>query len=116
MLNAKVLNRNNEAYELDIMQAIDWSVSIHTTDVINLSLGISRICDGSCPLCETVDAASEFAMVVAAAGNEGPALDTINCPGNASMAITVGACEKDEILDFSSRGSENKDKPNLVAP
>jgi len=42
--------------------------------------------------------------------------NTINCPGNASKAITVGACEKDEILDFSSRGSENKDKPNLVAP
>ncbi len=116
LLNAKVLNRDNQADELDIMQAIDWSVRTHASHIINISLGIDRICDGSCPVCETAEAASKSSIVVAAAGNNGPGLNTITCPGNAVGAVTVGAADNGRIATFSSRGSKTNNKPTIVAP
>lgn len=116
LLNAKVLNRDNQADELDIMQAIDWSVRVHSSHIINISLGIDRVCDGSCPVCETAEAASENSIVVAAAGNNGPGLNTITCPGNAPRTITVGAADNGGIAAFSSRGSKTNNKPTIVAP
>lgn len=55
--------------------------------------------------------------MVVSAGNDGPSLDSINCPGNAEKALTIGAIDKEnKITEFSSRGSENNPKPDLVAP
>lgn len=74
--------------------------------------------------------------VVLAAGNEGPDPESVNTPGTAKNAITVGACRNEvprgaapgykgdsplwanQIAEFSSRGltADNRIKPDVVAP
>ncbi|MDR0136155.1 S8 family serine peptidase [Metabacillus idriensis] len=68
--------------------------------------------------------------VLFAAGNEGPNAKTLNTPGTAKNAITVGASENNrpsfgtyadnikQIAAFSSRGltSDGRVKPDIVAP
>jgi subtilisin family serine protease len=79
-------------------KAIDDAASSPTTHIINLSLavsrGIIRRCSQKvpCELCRAVNSANAAGtVVIAAAGNAGPAVDTIECPGQAVGAITVGA-------------------------
>jgi hypothetical protein len=77
-------------------------------------------------------------VIVFAAGNLGPAAQTISSPGGAKNVITVGAADSvqpfggpdgggvgddqassaNEIVDFSSRGpcTDGRHKPDLVAP
>ncbi len=102
------------ADEMDTIKALEWVLSLNP-DVINISMGIFRDCDGTCPLCRAVNAILD-AVAVVASGNEGPSENSINCPGNAERALTVGAIYKDKIMDMSSRGSKNRLKPDVVAP
>lgn len=61
-------------------------------------------------------------LVVCAAGNRGPSMDTVNSPSTAknglSVAATVGGSGADSIASFSSRGwtSDRRVKPDLAAP
>jgi len=88
----------------------------------NLSLGFPRPCDGTCWLCEFVDLLSEHGLtVVAAAGNWGPKVGSVACPGNARQAITVGASvfqnhENCQVAEYSGRGLQAQGKPTMVAP
>lgn len=93
-------------------------------DVINISLG-----GGGNPkdaLSQAVDAAVALGKVVVVAAGNNSAYETINSPGTAESAITVGASTKaDAIWTLSatmgsSRGTiksfSNLFKPELVAP
>lgn len=125
LINAKVVDRTGEADEVDIMRAIEWCVN-SGADIMNLSLGIPRTCDGSCPLCELVDIASERAIIVAAVGNNGPDEDSLSCPANSKSCIAVGSMEQNgTVSDYSSRGSPDLGpginskvivKPDIIAP
>lgn len=95
--------------------------------MINLSLGsrpkgpdgkLSPPCTGTCIFCrDVVGFAQEGIVLVAAAGNDGPGMGTICCPGSAPDVITVGAVGDDlRLLQSSSRGSPVHAKPDLVAP
>ncbi|KKL47582.1 hypothetical protein LCGC14_2334140, partial [marine sediment metagenome] len=57
-------------------------------------------------------------IVVVAAGNSGPAEDTIGCPGCAPDSLTVAAVDRNEKpAAFSSRGgAEFPLKPDVAAP
>ncbi len=115
-INAKVVDRTGEADEVDIMRAIEWCTN-SGADVMNLSLGIPRKCDGSCPLCELVDIASERAIIVAAVGNNGPKEGSVSCPANSESCIGVGSMEKDgTVSNYCSRGSPDHLKPDIIAP
>ncbi|VUT26076.1 MAG: Tk-subtilisin precursor [Candidatus Methanolliviera sp. GoM_oil] len=115
-INAKVVDRSGEADEIDIMRSIEWCVN-SDVDVINISLGISRTCDGSCPLCELVNVAAESAITVAAAGNNGPDEGSISCPANSESCIAVGSMGRDgAVSNYSSRGAPGHLKPDIVAP
>ena len=109
---------------------------------VNLSLGYGFLADwfgcGQSPLCLEVNRlVSSGVVVVVAAGNSGyvtlnatqsdvtqfSAGVTINDPGNAEKAITVGSTHRDAphtngISFFSSRGptGDGRPKPDLVAP
>ena len=80
-----------------IMQAIDIAIQMKVSgtldvDVISMSLGGGIGADGEDPEDLLVDAATEAGItVVAAAGNEGPALLRVASPGSAKTAVTVGA-------------------------
>lgn len=86
-------------------------------DVISLSLGGPGNPDD--PTSQAIDnVVNNGVIAVVAAGNSGPAEGTINSPGTARRAITVGAVDKnDAIATFSSRGPTTVDvKPDIVAP
>lgn len=114
---AKALPTDRVDYLID---AILWTIR-KKVDIINMSLGTHWCTDGTCLLCRLTDyAVSQGITVVVSAGNDGPYPQTINCPGNARQAITVGASTKTRpfvIPDYSSRGSlQSPSKPDLVAP
>lgn len=109
---------------------------------VNLSLGYDFLAEwfacGQSPLCLEVNRLVRTGVVVVvAAGNAGyvklnvqkadvtrfSAAITINDPGNADLAITVGSTHRDSphtngISYFSSRGptGDGRRKPDLVAP
>jgi subtilisin family serine protease len=96
---------------------------------VNLSLGYDFepewFACGQSPLCVEVNRlVRSGVVVVAAAGNSGHAAAmSINDPGNADLAITVGATHRDHphvygVSYFSSKGptGDGRAKPDLVAP
>jgi hypothetical protein len=79
--------------------------------IVNLSLFLPRHSklpctpESPCCVCDLVNqAARDGIIVVAAAGNQGSLNDTIECPGRAEGAITVGSCwNSDEKAFYESR-------------
>jgi subtilisin family serine protease len=103
-----------------ILAGIDWAVNTVHAKVVNMSLGgYNEI--GSDPLENAVNGYTVYAgtLFVVAAGNSGSAAGTINTPGSAQFALTVGAVDAtNTIAAFSGRGSsvEHFAKPDVVAP
>ena len=88
----KVLDADGSGSEDDIVAGIDKAVS-DGADVISLSLG--GYGDPDDALSTAVDnAVKAGVVVVVAAGNDGPTNATINSPGCARRALTVGAINK----------------------
>ena len=82
-----------------MLKALDDAVA-DGMDVINISAGIaaSGLVDRD-PFVSAVERASSLgAVVVLAAGNEGPSAATINSPASAPSAIAVGAAENDRLF------------------
>ncbi|MEU0094505.1 S8 family serine peptidase [Kribbella sp. NPDC006257] len=108
-------------YESAILAGMDWAATDKHAQVINLSLGATDFPEID-PLEEAVNrlTASTGALFVIAAGNDGPDTATIESPGSADAALTVGAVDKqDQLADFSSRGPRVGDsavKPDITAP
>jgi serine protease AprX len=87
-----------------IMQGIDHAIYMrqlydatggaegYPIDVISMSLGGGTGFDGQDPEDRLVDSATAAGIVVvAAAGNDGPAYNTVSTPGTANTSISVGA-------------------------
>lgn len=95
----------------------DGDTSDHA-DVISMSLGGPGEADD--PVCVAVEnAINAGVVVVAAAGNSGPSMNTVASPGLAPDAITVGAVDDSGALAaFSSRGPtpDLSIKPEVSAP
>ena len=109
----------SDTTESAIIEGIDWALS-NGAQVINLSVGGYEPSDGRDPLSVACNAAVNLgAVVVAAAGNEGPHRGTIGSPGAARDAITVGnVLDGGQLNDSSSRGPtlDGRLKPDLSAP
>jgi len=149
LISLKVLDETGDGYASGLIAALEHveqtndygrRIKIHC---VNLSLGYpfdgAWFAAGHSPLCAVVNRLSRSGtVVVAAAGNDGSALMTtefrsgrqrvgvdqsINDPGNAEEAITVGATHAESphqygVSYFSSRGptADGRIKPDLVAP
>ncbi|MFI0421908.1 S8 family peptidase [Spongiactinospora sp. 9N601] len=108
-------------FESEIAAGMEWAANEVKAKVVNMSLGgtDSRTLD---PLEEAVNVLSEQTgtLFVIAAGNSGPGEGTMDSPGSADAALTVGAVDKqDQLADFSSRGPRIGDgaiKPEITAP
>lgn len=89
-----------------VIRAVEHCVAVYPRyRVLNMSLAFraAGFCtdERPCPLCIAVnEAVAKGIVVVAAAGNEGPAQGTITCPGRAEGAITVGASETQAQSDY----------------
>lgn len=125
ILAYKALGSNGYSSESTIIEAIDRALdpngdgdtSDHA-DVISMSLGGGG--ETGDPMCVAVKNAFDAgAVVVVAAGNDGPAMGTVSSPGLAPEAITVGAVDSSgDLASFSSRGTGAplRIKPDICAP
>ncbi|MFJ4788795.1 S8 family peptidase [Streptomyces sp. NPDC088794] len=117
LINGKVLNTAGSGLTSGIVDGMEWAVA-QGADVINMSLG-SPDEPGTDPLEEAVNALSDRALFVIAAGNSGSGSGTVGTPGVAESALTVGAVDKlDGLAGFSSRGPrlDGGVKPDVTAP
>jgi len=89
----KVLNRNGSGPTSDVLAGLEAAVdpaNPHRAEVVNLSLGGAEPADG--PLTSAAQAAAEAGVVVvASAGNAGPAAQTVSAPSQAPGVLSVGA-------------------------
>jgi len=148
LISLKVLDKDGRGAASGIMMALRYIRESLNDDPkmlrvhgVNLSLGYEFDAEmfacGQSPLCVEVDRlVKSGVVVVVAAGNTGYAAvptdarytkvaisNTINDPGNASLAITVGSSHRDSphtygVSFFSSKGptADGRLKPDLVAP
>lgn len=148
LVSLRVLDANGAGRVTDVMRALDYigkelngGPKLLRVHGVNLSIGYEFDAEmfacGQSPLCVEVDRlVKSGVVVVTAAGNTGygqiPSdarptrvglANTINDPGNAAQAITVGATHRDSphtygVSYFSSKGptGDGRLKPDLVAP
>ena len=119
LMVAKVLSDSGGGRMSDVMAGVEWAVQ-NGAQVLNLSLGSDGNSDGKDALSTMCNAAVDAGkVVVVAAGNAGPAANTVGSPGAAEKPIAVGAStDADGMANFSSRGptSDGRVKPDIVAP
>jgi serine protease AprX len=148
LVSLKVLDANGAGRASDVMAALTYlreevngDPKVLRVHGVNLSIGYEFDAEmfacGQSPLCVEVDRlVKSGVVVVVAAGNTGYGRlsslqrqtkvglsNTINDPGNAALAITVGATHRDSphtygVSYFSSKGptGDGRLKPDLVAP
>jgi subtilisin family serine protease len=120
LLSGKVLGADGRGQASWIIAGMQWAVD-QGADIVNMSLGATAAA-GDDPLAQAVDAltADTGALFVVAAGNSGNGSSTIETPGIAASALTVGAAGANGRPPwFSSNGPTRgtyRAKPDLTAP
>ncbi len=132
LVSVRAFDEQGRGSYSSVIRGIDWIVrnkDAYRIRVLNLSIGApprSRYWDD--PLNRAVMKAWQAGIVVvASAGNTGPAAQTITVPGNVPYVITVGAMTDgytpadptdDRLTSFSAAGPtyEGFVKPEVVAP
>jgi subtilisin family serine protease len=106
----KVLDRRGSGYLSDIIEGLEWAIT-NDMDVVNMSLGTSTYVGVFDDAVQKVVNAG--IIVVAAAGNDGPAENSVDYPGAFNGVIAVAATSSnDEVAAWSSRGPQ----VDLAAP
>ena len=102
LMAIKVCDRRGWCYGDDIAAGIRYAAD-NGAQIISMSLGGSQM---SAQEQSAIDYATEQGvLVIAAAGNSGPNLNTIGYPGAYHKVVAVGAIDAAErVPDFSSRG------------
>jgi serine protease AprX len=131
LISLRVLDQNGYGTMHSVLGAFNWLLKNRTTkhiNVLNLSFGAPQKSSYHRSLLAGVVESAWFAgvTVVAAAGNDGPALGTVAMPGADPFVITVGsfadqgtlATNDDRESLFSSRGPTRDGfaKPDVLAP
>ncbi|MFJ4467806.1 S8 family serine peptidase [Streptomyces sp. NPDC089424] len=118
----KVLGDSGSGDESWIIAGMEWAARTEKARIISMSLGSSSLHTQTDPMSRSVNRLSEEtgALFVIAAGNSGPGEYTVNAPGTAAAALTVGAVDSaDQMAGFSSSGPREGDdglKPDVTAP
>jgi subtilisin family serine protease len=115
LLIGKVLDDDGFGNESGIIAGMEWAAA--NAPIVSMSLGGYSDDPANDPMTKAIDdlTAKDGALFVVAAGNDG-APDSIEAPGIAGSALTVGAVDgQDKVADFSSRGGKVL-KPEIAAP
>lgn len=127
LIDLRVFNCAAAGTDTQVIQALNWVLANKATyhiNVVNLSMGITGgVQDGTDALSVLVNQVTAQGIFVAvAAGNTGDAPGSINAPGTAKYAVTVGAATTTKygsfLAPFSSVGptSDGRDGVDLIAP
>ncbi len=101
----KVCDSSGSCWSDDIAAAIDYAGS-NGVEVISMSLGS----DVESSLIRDAISRNSQVLIVAAAGNDGSALGSIDYPGANANIVAVGAIDVNEnVADWSSRGINDGD-------
>lgn len=119
----KAIDESGSGNVIGILKAMQWlyvNAKHLGVRVLNISLGSEPLGKND-PLVLGVTALTSIGVtVVASAGNSGPDGGTVKSPGVALNALTVGGAEKTDgkwyAAEFSSRGNDDQNKPDLIAP
>ncbi|HEX6352854.1 S8 family serine peptidase [Actinophytocola sp.] len=120
LLSGKVLGSDGRGQASWIIAGMEWAAE-QGADVVNLSLG-GTAAAGDDPVAQALDGltARTGTLFVVAAGNTGPGSSTVETPGVAASALTVGAARADgRPPTFSSNGPTRgtyRAKPDMTAP
>jgi len=120
LLNGKVLDDFGFGSESGVIAGMEWAAKQHAR-VANMSLG-GWPTDGTDPMSQAITrlTARYRTLFVVAAGNFGPGEQTVESPGSATAALTVGAVDaEDQLAFFSGQGPRFGDyamKPDITAP
>ncbi|MFF1376316.1 S8 family serine peptidase [Streptomyces sp. NPDC058308] len=122
LLHGKVLNDSGSGATSWIIAGMQWAVD-QKADVVSMSLGNPARTDCTDPMSTAAEELAQSAkgtLFVIAAGNTGPALNSVSSPGCAPGVLTVGAVDRDDTTaPFSSRGpayGSHTLKPEIAAP
>ncbi|MFI8828624.1 S8 family peptidase [Streptomyces sp. NPDC053431] len=122
LLNGKVLDDSGSGATSWIIAGMEWAVT-QGADVVSMSLGNPSETDCTDPMSVAAEqlARNKGTLFVIAAGNSGPATNTVSSPGCAPSVLTVGATDRDDSTAyFSSRGpaadAAHTLKPEIAAP
>ncbi|MFF3492619.1 S8 family serine peptidase [Streptomyces sp. NPDC002795] len=122
LLNGKVLDDGGSGATSWIIAGMQWAVE-KKADVVSMSLGNPGELDCSDPMSQATQElarSSKDTLFVVAAGNTGPAVNTVSSPGCVPEVLTVGAVDSDdETANFSSRSPVRRThtlKPEIAAP
>lgn len=122
LLVGKVLSDWGDGATSGIVSGMEWAVA-QGADIVSMSLGSTGPVDGCTdPMAMAAESlsASSDSLFVIAAGNNGPANNTVSSPGCTPAALTVGAVDRDDSTAiFSSRGPVTGThvlKPEITAP
>lgn len=97
----KVLDNSGSGYADDIAAAIDYAAD-NGAEVVSMSLGANS---QSPLISDAIARNANRVLFVAAAGNDGSSLESIDYPGGNAEAIAVAAIDSSySVADFSSRG------------
>ncbi len=100
----KVLDSSGAGSLSDVIEGLEWCIE-QQVDLVNMSLGASQASETFREMIKI--AAERGIIIVAAAGNSGPTMDSIDYPARYPETIAVAASnQQDSIADFSSRGRE----------
>jgi subtilisin family serine protease len=120
ILDGKILGDSGFGMDSWIIAGMEWAAQ-QGADIANMSIGGTNSPDID-PIEAAVDSLSaQYGILfVIAAGNSGGDSYTIDSPGSADAALTVGAVDRDDSLaGFSSRGPADgatEIKPDITAP
>ena len=126
LVGVKVLGSDGSGAESAVIAGMEWAKanrSRYGIEALNLSLGGAGCSDGTDAMSRAANRASAAGLVVvAAAGNDGPARCTINAPAAAADVLAVGSMADTANGGFfpswtSGRGQLGRRvKPDVMAP
>jgi len=127
LVDLRVFNCAGAGTDTQVIQALNWVLANKAAlgiNVVNLSMGITGgVLDGTDALSVLVNQVTAQGVFVAvASGNTGDAPGSINSPGTARFAVTVGASTTSKygsfLAPYSSVGptSDGRDGIDFIAP
>lgn len=104
IMNMKILDKYGEGTEEDLINGMLWAKN-NGANILNISAGIERNCDGTCEVCKTARLIAKEILVCASAGNN-PTIGS--CPAQAGKpVISCGAFTYNgkKIADYSHKAT-----------